>query len=459
MKKVLLAFLFLGIGTLHAQSIHRSACNDNVKRVDSLLATNDVNVLDENGRTPLLYATGCRNEGKAFDFLLSKGADVNIADKNGLRPILFATRSQNIRYIDSLLVHNVDINITDSYGNTPMHLAVMRGNLILTKKLINRDTKIDQVNQRGTTALEMAIREGFDSIAEYLIIKGADKSKIRKFVLKGKYLGQKEPELVPKMFAPNVVSTEVFTHTGVFHPNMKEFYYTAESRKHHGGTIMKSTLKNGLWSMPVPSNIPGDYREIDPFITRDGSKMFFSSSRTVKENDTIRNIDLWMRHRKGDDWEAPIHLGEEVNTKDADWFPTVSNNGLLVFSTGPGRKSNIVYSIQKNGVYQKPIAFSENVNSEAYDYDPLIAPDESYLIFSSRREGGFGGPDLYICFKQEDGTWTKAKNMGETINSKTGDYAPSLSPDGKYFFFTSNVAGVSDIYWVSSKVIEKLREK
>jgi Tol biopolymer transport system component len=166
-----------------------------------------------------------------------------------------------------------------------------------------------------------------------------------------------------------------------------------------------------------------------------------------------------MMYRKGNSWGEPIHLGEEVNTKDADWFPTVSNKGMLVFSTGPGRKSNIVYSTQKNGIYQKPIAFDENVNSEAYDYDPLIAPDESFLIFSSRREGGFGGPDLYICFKKEDGGWTKAKNMGETINSDTGDYAPTLTPDGKYFFFTSNKAGTSDIYWVSSKVIDNLRKK
>jgi hypothetical protein len=459
MKKVLLAFLFIGIGTTYAQTIHRTACNGDEKRLDSLLKTTDINVLDENGRTPLLYATGCRNGSKAFDLLISRGADVNIGDKNGLLPILFAIRSQNNRFIDSLLAHNVNVNITDKYGDSPMQLAVMRGNLSLTKKLINNKTTIDAVNKRGTTALEMAIREGFDSIAEFLITKGADRNKVRKFTLKGKYLGQSEPDLIPKMFAPNVVSTEVFTHTGVFHPNMKEFYYTAESQHRHGGTIMISKLKNGVWTIPKPSNIPGDYREIDPFITQDGTKMFFSSSRTAKENDTIRNIDMWMMHRKGNSWGEPVHLGIEVNTKDADWFPTVSNKGTLVFSPSSGRESSIVYSIQKNGVYQKPIAFGKNVNSEkAYNYDPLIAPDESFLIFSSRREGGLGGPDLYICFKKDDGTWTEAKNMGDTINSKTADYAPSLSPDGKYFFFTSNIAGGSDIYWVSSKVIDNLRE-
>jgi len=111
-----------------------------------------------------------------------------------------------------------------------------------------------------------------------------------------------------------------------------------------------------------------------------------------------------------------------------------------------------------DGKYQKPIAFDDNINSGGYDYDPMIAPDESFLIFASGRKGGYGANDLYISFKNEDGSWTKAKNMGEKINSRTTEYAPSLSPDGNYFFFTSNINGSSDIFWVSSKIIEELRD-
>ena len=69
------------------------------------------------------------------------------------------------------------------------------------------------------------------------------------------------------------------------------------------------------------------------------------------------------------------------------------------------------------------------------------------------------GQVISVHFKKEDGTWTVAKNMGDTINTKTTDYAASLSPDGKYFFYTSNSKGSSDIYWVSSKIIENLRKK
>ncbi len=180
----------------------------------------------------------------------------------------------------------------------------------------------------------------------------------------------------------------------------------------------------------------------------------------MRETDTIANADIWMMERKGNSWGKPIHLGNEVNSPKNDWFPTVSNKGTLVFSPSIGREGKIVYSTMKDGVYQKPIPFGENINSpKSYNYDPLIAPDESYLIFASRREGNIGGADLYISFKQEDGTWSKAKNMGDVINTKTTDYAASLSPDGKYFFYTSNVEGSSDIYWVSSKVIDRLKDE
>src|SRR6186713_2131449 len=76
--------------------------------------------------------------------------------------------------------------------------------------------------------------------------------------------------------------------------------------------------------------------------------------------------------------------------------------------------------------------------------DPLIAPDESFLIFHSNRPGGFGIKDkdvnvihcdLYISFN-EAGKWTKPINMGDQINTTGIEMAPALTPDGKYFLFT-----------------------
>jgi Tol biopolymer transport system component len=136
--------------------------------------------------------------------------------------------------------------------------------------------------------------------------------------------------------------------------------------------------------------------------------------------------------------------------------------------------------------YSPPVDIGNKQNgisTTSHEVDPFIAPDESYLIFASDRPGGYGEADLYICFRQSDGTWPKAQNMGPSINTKTGELCPSVSPDGKYLFFSSNRSlypnysetpityaekerilnspgnGNPDIYWVDAKIIEELKSK
>ena len=153
---------------------------------------------------------------------------------------------------------------------------------------------------------------------------------------------------------------------------------------------MVTRYVDGKWTKPEPADIEGAYREIDPFITNDGSKLFYSSNRPVNGIEDETNIDLWMVNINGEEWSEPIHLGNKVNTEYLDWFPTLSDRGTLFFSTGPNRSSNIVYSLMEDGEYGEPISLGDSVNSSSRDYDPLIAPDESFVIFSSNRPGALG---------------------------------------------------------------------
>lgn len=441
---------------VQAQGIHRTACNGNIERLDSLLAIMPIDTLDEVGRTPLLYATGCRSGGEAFNFLMDRGANPNIADSNGLSPLGFVVQRRDTVRFERLLSVNADVNIVPNL----LHIAVLNNNLFFTENLIDENTDINDVNDRGTTALEIAFREEFEEVAKFLIDNGADRSKVRKFEPRGEFLSEPIPGSEPLMFAPNFVSTENFVHSGVFHPNGKEFYYTLESANYNFGTIMISKFVDGVWTKPVPSDIEGDYREIDPFITADGMTMYFNSNRPITGADTLNgSADIWKVERIGNSWGMPIYLGEEVNNEYQNWYPTIANSGKLYYTSGPNQNGDIHYSELKDGVYQAPISLGDSVNSDAHDYDPFIAPDESYVIFaSSRSDENLGGHDLYISFRKGDGSWTKAKNMGEGINTSTTDYAPAVTRDGRFLFYTSNKAGGSDIYWVDAKVIEDLRD-
>ena len=103
----------------------------------------------------------------------------------------------------------------------------------------------------------------------------------------------------------------------------------------------------------------------------------------------------------------------------------------------------------------------ECINSTVVlDWTPYIAPDDSYLIFSSHREGEFGDGDLYISFHDRSAdTWSEPINMGEPINTRVQERFPAVSPDGKYLFFTRyNPPHSQDIFWVSAEVIDDIKK-
>lgn len=482
-RKIVFTALLISFSlTAQSQSIFEVACKGNMVALDSLLQNSTINIKSKNGSTLLHFATYCRQE-KVFESLLQKGIKIDERNKFGETPLFYAAQRQNIKMVKTLLDKGADVNNVNEDGHTAiyqavrsdnqefldlllranadvnlgmtsLHSAVLNDNIDIVKKLINKETNVDVLNEYGNTPLAIAMRQGNVEISELLLSNGADRKKIPPHVLKNEYVGQKAPDTIPAVFARNFISTEDFVHSPTFSPKGDEIYYTLESRAYNGGTIMMSQRIHGQWTPPTPAAIDGDYREIDPFLSPDNTRMYYSSNRPRTATDTVsKNIDLWMVKREGQGWSTPTHLGDAVNTPDADWFPTVSKKGTLFFSTGPNRTGNIVYSELKNGQYQKAIALGDSVNSTFNDYDPIISPDERFVIFSSNRPGGFGSVDLYVSFKNEDNSWTKAKNLGPAVNTKTIEFAPRLSHDGNYLFFNRK----GDIYWVSTEIIQNLR--
>jgi Tol biopolymer transport system component len=93
------------------------------------------------------------------------------------------------------------------------------------------------------------------------------------------------------------------------------------------------------------------------------------------------------------------------------------------------------------------------------NWTPFVAPDESYLVFSSNRSGSLDEyGDIYICFRNTDQSWSEAISLGETINTSQQERFPAISPDGKYLFFTRWTPDYDeDVFWVSTKVINDIK--
>jgi Tol biopolymer transport system component len=173
-----------------------------------------------------------------------------------------------------------------------------------------------------------------------------------------------------------------------------------------------------------------------------------------------------MVERKMNGWGTPLPLDTSI-IKGFEYAPSVSAKGTIYFSSRrPGSESfDIFFATSLNNKYGAAVRLDSNINTAGYEDGPFIAPDERYLIFESDRAGSVEGSiDLFICFKQKDGGWSKPKNMGPKINTKYSERFGRVSPDGRYFFFGSNRKQKKDnlyfdIYWISAKIIDELKSQ
>jgi Tol biopolymer transport system component len=164
-----------------------------------------------------------------------------------------------------------------------------------------------------------------------------------------------------------------------------------------------------------------------------------------------------------DNWSDPLNLGSPVNTNFGENYPSVARNGNLYFfscrNSGMGG-CDIYVSHFKHNKYLPPENLGPTINSHKHDWDAFIAPDEAYLIFSSKdREDTIGDQDLYISFRSPQGQWSVAKNMGPKVNSTDDEICPSVTLDGKYLFFTSRRRGQADILWIDAAIISHLKSQ
>jgi Tol biopolymer transport system component len=98
------------------------------------------------------------------------------------------------------------------------------------------------------------------------------------------------------------------------------------------------------------------------------------------------------------------------------------------------------------------------LNTEDNEWDPFIAPDSRYLLFCSTKPGGLGGDDIYVSFKEKDGSWGPPRHMGAEVNSAGSENRPYVTRDGKYFFFTSTRNGSRDTFWVRAEYLDRFKK-
>jgi Tol biopolymer transport system component len=267
-----------------------------------------------------------------------------------------------------------------------------------------------------------------------------------------KYLGQLPPDSIPQIFAPGLISTLDMEFTASFDPSFQEFYFTRRGTDNIN-KIYFSKIIDGHWNDPTIAPFCDEHFYMEPLFTPDGQKLFFSSDRPCS-GCVIAN---WYVTRSGPTWSDPQTLGAPLNSVMM-MYSTQSSNGNIYFTNISATPAGIYLSRFVDGLYQTPEKLGTAINKGYNEAHPYIAPDESYMIFDAQnRPGGVGGSDLYISYRNDDGSWTESVNLGSNFNTAGEDLAPTVTPDGKYFFYARPNGLKHDIYWCSTAFIEYLR--
>jgi Tol biopolymer transport system component len=292
-------------------------------------------------------------------------------------------------------------------------------------------------------------------------------------------------QITAGLFGPGIISTGMFERDGALSPEGQTFYFTLRYEQGMAG-IAYSRKVEGEWTEPRIASFSGEYYDIEPVFHPDGERLFFVSNRPVHDADTTRDFNIWYVRATADGWSEPESLGSPVNGEGNEFYPSFTRDGSIYFTAE--REHTLggedLYVCEYDGSrYLPPRNLGDSINTGKGEYNSFIAPDGSYIIYTSDGMGpGYGSGDLYIAFRDETGGWRKAVNMGKAVNSSSFEFCPSLSPDGQWLFFTSQRKapeieqkpmnysllknfqdkpqnGNGDIYIIDISIIDQIRDK
>lgn len=295
------------------------------------------------------------------------------------------------------------------------------------------------------------------------------------------YYGEYPPADTATVFALGSVSTNHHEHSRIqFSINGQEMFWavipvdtthrSASGRPFRGDeqTIWQTKYIDGEWTKPKRFHPTQSIGGSSPALSPNGNYLYYRTRKPDADpNIRPRPSQLWKATRKDGIWANPIPEDALIQKPQGRTFMSFcfARNGNLYFDFGGPDETgewswNIYLSKYKDGEYAPPIKMGSGINESQTSWCPWIAPDESYIIYSSHRDGEMGHGDLYIHFKDEQGSWTSPINMGPRVNSEKQERFPSVSPDGKILFFARHMPETfSDFFWIDASIIGEIKKK
>jgi len=199
------------------------------------------------------------------------------------------------------------------------------------------------------------------------------------------------------------------------------------------------------------AGVNSSFDEQSPILTPNGDRLYFTrSGHPENVAGVVDKGDIWWSKKDTDgSWSKPIHAGNIINHASLNGVIGFSSSGntmylLNYFEKDPDSNKGVIRSgLAKstwNGIsWGQPervsVTFFSNKSEHMSGY---VTPDETVMILSIKSYLTFGNEDLYVSFRQDNGTWTQPKNIGNVVNTGSQEWSPYLASDKKTLYFSSN---------------------
>ena len=252
--------------------------------------------------------------------------------------------------------------------------------------------------------------------------------------------------VAPELFAPGAVSTVGREFATSFAPDGRTVYFnTVED----GRIPIRYAVREGEgWSghRALPWS-DGVHRDVDPFVTPDGTRLVFCSDRPRPGDEPAEgeevDFDLWQAHRTANGWGPPEPLPAPPNSAESEVFATFTTGGDgLLQHPSAGRAAASVPQPARRRDLRAARATGARPPGGGLGGQPADRPGRELPRVHLRRPGRPGAMDLVLVTRTDDGGWSTPRVLPEPINSPYADFAPGLGPDGTTLYFTSERPGM-----------------
>ncbi|MBI4647656.1 MAG: PD40 domain-containing protein [Bacteroidia bacterium] len=221
--------------------------------------------------------------------------------------------------------------------------------------------------------------------------------------------------------------------------------------------------------------VNSEYPEYNPVISSDETKLFFTSRRnynlekiniTKKQTDQAAeevivdegrfDEDIYFSKKVDGNWTKAKKITDMLEADYGTRCISLSHDGNILLlardevGTGNIEYTSLYISKWSNGKWSPMEKLNKNINTKGGETSGWFSADGKTLYFSSQREGGYGGADIYKSQLEADGEWGPAVNLGQTINTMFNEENPVMLKDNKTLFFCSqghyNMGGFDIFY-------------